>query len=317
MRRPLLDKLKQIANDGAARAVITATYTAAATAADASAAAPSSKKSSSKSATAATSTATTAVVVNLKLGGRGLPKNDLLSDSDPLAVLYVKNKEGKFSFVSQTEHIENEHNPDFEKVLEFKYTLPGERSESDADSDPTVFKLLYYDVDENEALDADDLLGSVEFTLADLLKKQTSQKLSGAEAVELPLLDKLKQIANDGAARAVITATYTAEVQAAPSSSSKSSSKSSRDSKKKSRSGKDKVESAVTAISAATAFSSPKSSGDGDGAAVKKSGGRSSKKSSRTAPSNSGGASDETAAVAGKKSSGRASKKSSRAAPAT
>jgi hypothetical protein len=102
--------------------------------------------------------------VELRLSCRGLPKMDLLSHSDPFAVLYGRDKlSGNWTELARTEAIKDTENPDF--VTPFDVDFLFEEVQS--------FKVEVYDHDcMSEDLKKHDYIGSASFVLGHLMGSQ-------------------------------------------------------------------------------------------------------------------------------------------------
>ncbi|XP_069101628.1 copine-5-like [Argopecten irradians] len=99
--------------------------------------------------------------VEITVSCRGLKDADLFSKSDPMCVMYTKDrKTGSFYEVGRTEMIKDTLDPDFVKKFTMQYYF--EESQK--------LRFDIYDVDSNTAsLDAHDFLGSYEGTLGEIV----------------------------------------------------------------------------------------------------------------------------------------------------
>jgi hypothetical protein len=106
----------------------------------------------------------TPVTLKLSIKCQDLIKMDRDSDSDPIVSVLIKDPlTRKFVHHSQTEHIENEHNPSFKRKLVVHTYMEDE------------LRFNVYDVDDNQVFE-DRRMGSVTARVADLCDAQASQK---------------------------------------------------------------------------------------------------------------------------------------------
>ncbi|XP_031572817.1 copine-3-like [Actinia tenebrosa] len=105
--------------------------------------------------------------VELHISCRGLIDKDVLSKSDPIAVLLMQDKDGRWFEYARTEHVKNNLNPDFSKSISLDYYFEMVQK----------LKFTVYDVDnESTDLDDDDFLGGMECTLGQVVSKKTFTK---------------------------------------------------------------------------------------------------------------------------------------------
>jgi hypothetical protein len=121
--------------------------------------------------TAAADDTSPPVTMLLTFSCRDLPKNDRFSKSDPVLALYAKNAEGTYSYVGQTESMKDTHDPDFATAITVEVASGAE------------YKVCAYDVDDNDQIQQDDLLGSVVVAASDL-------NVDASEGCEYDLTDK-------------------------------------------------------------------------------------------------------------------------------
>lgn len=120
-----------------------------------------------------------------KVSCRALPNNDILSKSDPLAAVYVK-LNGKYSLKDHTEHMVNNHDPDFADTVSVEF-VPGIAGE---------LRICLFDVDANENIDPEAMLGFANFT---------SSQLNEAGTLTLPLMTRFGTQGNDGKSTVTLT----------------------------------------------------------------------------------------------------------------
>lgn len=112
--------------------------------------------------------------LDIKVSFRGLPKHDLLSKSDPFAAVHVQDSDtAAYTYIGQSEAIQNNHDPDFEKTFSIRY----------ARNKPDHFKIESYDADESkipkkeiQAMRPKDLLGAVEVAVHDFVEQAGKTK---------------------------------------------------------------------------------------------------------------------------------------------
>eukprot|EP00742_Colponemidia_sp_Colp-10_P001717 GILJ01001839.1.p1 GENE.GILJ01001839.1~~GILJ01001839.1.p1 ORF type:complete len:563 (-),score=92.27 GILJ01001839.1:106-1794(-) len=112
--------------------------------------------------------------VELSVSCRQLKNTDLLSKSDPLVALDVKNRLGQWESFGRTERIKNNLNPDFAKSFQVPYMF----------EEVQVLRFRVYDIDNlSDRLDDDDFLGEVSFNLGELMgaRGQCLQKSLGVK----------------------------------------------------------------------------------------------------------------------------------------
>lgn len=116
--------------------------------------------------------------VEIFIRGRDLKSLDVMSKSDPMAILYYKDPEAGMVEIGRTEAHKDDSNPDFSRSIRATYYFEQMQS----------FKVAFYDIDdEKKNLSKQDKLGSAVFTMGELMG-------GGSEGSQLtlPLLHKKK-----------------------------------------------------------------------------------------------------------------------------
>ncbi|XP_005099802.1 copine-3 [Aplysia californica] len=105
--------------------------------------------------------------VNLYVECKNLLNKDVMSKSDPCAVLYMSRKGGHLVEIARTENVQNCLDPKFAKALRVDYFF----------EEVQKIKLAVYDVDNSTpSLSDDDFLGAVECTLGQLVSNSPYTK---------------------------------------------------------------------------------------------------------------------------------------------
>jgi hypothetical protein len=158
--------------------------------------------------TPAAAAAAAASTVSMRVSCKSLPKNDLLSQSDPVAALYVQRRgETKFSHLASTELQKNEANPVFESPVELTF----------AEDDALQLKLCVFDADDDGKMDEKDMLGVAKFDTAAV----TAALAGGDKALTLPLVDNTGKAGDASVSLTLtrinnVTVAAAAAVEAAP-----------------------------------------------------------------------------------------------------